>query len=715
MRAIRAIILTILAIPVLLLVGGFGLLVWFTSSDQIRPRLVAAAREAGFDLHLAEPARIAISLWPSVRLAGVRLAEAGREPFLTAGDLSAGLSLPGLIAGRVDIGQVVLEAPVLRLDLMPQGARGGTGRDAAADRPPAAPAGAGGQAQVTLAGLRLRGLQVLSGPDAPLLEIPRLDLAAPDLARPVIVSGEVRALGTAFAFDGEAGPWGEMLAGRLPRSARFGMGAADLSALRPGLRIEGVSLLAEDSARPATIEATGAIGGLPWRIAGSGPAPAALAAGGGGPLRIEGSLGEARLDLTGTVAPERLTAEARLSAPALAPIGAAAGIALPAATRLAAGLRLDMTERGPIRIEALTLSADQFQARADVAVMRGARPRASGEITVERLDLDSLQAAPAGTTPPAAAGRRDRLVPDAPIPLSGLRAAEGDVRFGITALRAGGQDYGPISGRAVLADGRLLVDPLSLGLAGGVVAGRAEAQADGRLALRLAHRGAGLPIARLLPILGLPPGTTRGMLELDLDLAGRGADARALAGSLSGHLGLAMVGGEVDSALLRALGAEIARLFGVQDGGVTPLSCLALRAPLAEGVARIDTLLVETALGTVTGTGQVALGTEQIALRLLPRISVGGINLAAPVLVGGTLAAPRVGLDPQGAGAAVLDALQRRGAGPAAAADCAPALAAARGGRAGPMPAARAPAPQQPSVVPRPQDLLRQLPGLLGR
>ncbi len=42
---------------------------------------------------------------------------------------------------------------------------------------------------LTLAGLRLTGLRVLSGPDSPVLEIPRLFLAAPDPARPLQPGG----------------------------------------------------------------------------------------------------------------------------------------------------------------------------------------------------------------------------------------------------------------------------------------------------------------------------------------------------------------------------------------------------------------------------------------------------------------------------------------------------------------------------------------------
>ncbi|MDW8399848.1 MAG: AsmA family protein, partial [Acetobacteraceae bacterium] len=661
MRAIRAIILILLAIPVLLLVGGFGVLVWFTSSDQLRPRLVAAAREAGYTLELAEPAQIALGFTPAFRLAGLRLAQTGQEPFLAAAEISAKLSLLPLLSGRLDIGEVVLDGPVLRLDLLPRSRRAEAPPRRAPEGDRARPVERGEAFLFTLAGLRLSGLRVLSGPDAPLLEIPRLILAAPDPGRPVSLEGEIRALGTTFTLAGEAGPLGELLAGRPPQAARFSLGAADLSALRPGLRIERLLLSAEAPDRPLALEAAGALGGLVWQATLSAPALAAVAAGREGPFRLEARFGEARLSARGTIGAERLAAEATLSAPALAPLGAAAGIALPPLTRLDLWLRSTLEEAGPLRIEAFRLAAAEAEATATLTLARGARPRVSGEVAVARLDLDALRPAPAAAPArPATAPRPERLIPDLPLPLDPLARADADLRLSAATLRSGGEDYGPIRATARLEGGRLLLDPLSLGLPGGALAGRAEARASGEVALRLAHQGAGLEAARLLPLLGLPGAGSRGMLEVDADLSGRGATTRALAASLSGHLGLAMVDGALANAALRALGAEIARLFGIQGEGVTPLSCLALRMPFAEGTGRTEVLLVETALGSVSGTGQVALGNEQIALRLAPRIAIGGLAVSAPVLVGGTLARPQVGLDPQGAGAALAEALRPR-------------------------------------------------------
>lgn len=728
MRLIRGIVLTLLAIPVLLLVAGFAVLFWFTSTDQIRPRLVQAAREAGYDLSLAEPAQVAIGLTPAFRLAGLRLAQTGREPFLTAAEVSAKLSLLPLLSGRIDIGEVVLDQPVLRLDLLPEGRRAATPPRREAEAPRPAPAAEGTGFLLTLAGLRLTGLRVLSGPDSPVLEIPRLFLAAPDPARPVSLEGEIRARGAALSFSGEAGPWGEILAGRLPQAARVTLAAADLSALRPGLRIARAVLSAEAADRPLAFEGAGALGALPWQAALSAPPLPALAAGTEGPFRLEARFGEARLLAEGRIGAERLSGQATFVAPALAPLGEALGLALPPLTRLDVALRGSVEERGPLRIEQFRLAAAEAEATAALTLARGARPRLSGEVAIARLDLDALRPAPAAAPERPDAARRaaapaprpERLIPDLPLPLEALAQAEADLRLSAGRLRSGGQEYGPIEATARLSGGRLALDPVRLGLPGGVLAGRAEAHASGEVALRLAHQGAGLEVARLLPLLGLPGGASRGMLEVDADLAGRGASTRALAASLSGHLGLAMVNAGIDNAVLRALGAEIARLFGVQGEGVTPVSCLALRMPFAEGTGRAEVLLMETALGTVGGAGQVALGSEQIALRLTPRVAIGGFAVSAPVLVGGTLARPQVGLDPQGAGAALAEALRPRAGAAPAGPDCATALAIARGGRAGPAPPAAPPpaaAPQPalpglPVPAQRPQDLLR---GLLGR
>ncbi len=291
----------------------------------------------------------------------------------------------------------------------------------------------------------------------------------------------------------------------------------------------------------------------------------------------------------------------------------------------------------------------------------------------------------------------------------------------------------------MVQDGRGRLDPLAATLAGaGRIALRAAADVtQDPPAVQVAARteGPGIDLATALGHLGLPR-RAAGRLELDAALRGRGRDLRAAAAGATGHLGLAMPGGRLDGSLLEAVPAELRRiLLPSGAGGDIPVRCLALRLDAQDGLARLRTLLLETGLGRLGGEGGVNLRDETLALRLLPDLRVGPVQVRAPVSVAGTLADPRFGVSPEAAVAGGLGAflsLQRTpdralqglaealggGGGGAAAAlpDCGAALAAAPTPPAAASPAPAAPAPAVPGL-PRElqgpaQDLLR---GLFGR
>jgi predicted amidohydrolase YtcJ len=129
--------------------------------------------------------------------------------------------------------------------------------------------------------------------------------------------------------------------------------------------------------------------------------------------------------------------------------------------------------------------------------------------------------------------------------------------------------------------------------------------------------------------------------------------------------------------------------------------------------------LVDAGVNRVAGSGTVNLGTEAIALRLLHDIRAAGAEVRVAADLGGTLAAPAYqGVQVQNLGAlvgglaerlggdagALLGALANRpGARPAPLPECGPALAAARGGRAGPTPSPRAQPDPSPPDAPAPQ------------
>ena len=551
----------------------------------------------------------------------------------------------------------------------------------------------------------------------------------------------------------------------IPRVAdlHLAVGANDLSWLWPGLRLARF-----------TANAPGEDGPLALDGAASGP--------GDVPLRISGSVGAPRRFLVGTAAPEPWPIDLAFGAgaataalkgrvqdvskgalgidldlaarvPELAALSPLAGRPLPAVRDIA--LDTHVAERGHAFsggaiLRGLRIASSAGDAAGDLTYAIGQRQGVFGELASKRLDLDALlpPAPPpaSGATPPAPAVRGDgRMIPDLPLPLDLLRVTQDNLRWTVEELVAGGVPLRQVLLAVAVEDGRARLDPFVATLPGGqvMVRGGADATVDPPT-VQVSAQAAGLDLAPLLAALRAPQ-RLAGKLDIDLDLHGAGRGLRAVAGGLSGHLGLALLDGTIDAALLQGLPSELRGVVLSQAGATgnrVPLRCGAVRVEAEDGAAKLRALLLETALGRVGGEGGVNLRDESVAVRLHPDLRLGPIALRAPVNVAGTLASPKVGVSPEAAAAAGLGALlstQRTAdrdlqalagalgggtaAGPAAP-DCASQLALARGGRAGAMPsspapasAAAAPAARAPGGVPRdvPKQAEQMLRGLFGR
>ncbi|WP_431282457.1 AsmA family protein [Humitalea sp. 24SJ18S-53] len=596
-------------------------------------------------------------------------------------------------------------------------------------------------------------------------------------ATPWPLTAEATAEGIALRFEGSApGPdqWDAaegMATLRLDRAARLAplLPAAatwpamqDITisaALRPGRAIGALRLeVAQAAQGPARLEML--------RLAAEGPeAPITGTANlrlGLGLLALELTAGPAARFWPGRPAsdwPMGLVAQGEgLTITANGVLGASGGpgagnFALRAADLGATGRRLGLPfpalrdvsvsaratpEGDGIRLAPFELASASGDLAGDILLQPGTPPRVTAQLRGQRLDLDAtmaalavpIPAAPAApaaplVAPPLPRPGPARVIPDLPLPTDWLARlpVAGEAGLGLGELVWNGVTYRDLDLRAVLAPGSAILDPFAVTLPGGQVALRIEAT-PARLALRASTQD--LDTAAFETAYGLPRRLS-GPLELDLDLAGPAGGLRAWLAGASGHLGLAMLGGRLEPAMVAGIPPQLLSLLlpgGMPAEGIAQ-RCTALWLRIGDGAARIETLLVEGALGRLGGTGAIGLADEALNLRLLPDLRLGQVNVRAPVGVVGTLAAPRVGqVDARGAAAGALGALlslqrtpdRRLGAlaedlsnGGPALPDCAPALTAARGGRAGPVPPPRdaEPAPRVTT-----QDLLR---GLLGR
>lgn len=538
-------------------------------------------------------------------------------------------------------------------------------------------------------------------------------------------------------------------------SLRLAAGASDLTTLRPGLALRSLTLAADAADAPVSIAAEGTLGRLPLALTGTLGRLSVLLARTPTPLPLDVTLtvADASLRLRGMAgtlpvgAGLDLTFAARV--PDAAALAALANMRAPALRDIAATGRVAQAQAGRLAISDLRATSSAGDVSGALTLAMGARPSLAGTLASERIDLTGLTAppvapaqpapptiAPGTTTAPPPSGP-SRVIPQVAIDLSALRGADADLRFAIATMQATAElPLRAVSGHLVLRDGRLLLDALTATTPGGALAGTIAADATAApVQLRMALRADALDLAALRPVVGEQFG--HGRMDADIVLAGAGADTRALAASLNGHVGLALVDGRIPQAMLGRIPPDILRLLvpqGIPPEGLA-LRCLALRAPVAGGTLRPDPFLAETGIGRVGATGAIHLSDERIELRLLPDLRTGIINLRAPVPIAGTLAAPRLGrVDAAAAAAAGLGALlgaqrtpdrtlegaaEALGGGSPTLPDCGAALAAARGGRQGAAPATPPAAPASPPAspageaprAPNAADILR---GLLG-
>jgi uncharacterized protein involved in outer membrane biogenesis len=492
--------------------------------------------------------------------------------------------------------------------------------------------------------------------------------------------------------------------GRLPEVTGLAVraGASDLDTFVAGLKLAHAELSAAALGEPVRAEATGSLRGAPLRVTAAlgplvallpdppqpGPYPVELAVeAAGATLAVKGSIATAA-PLSGI----DLAVTGRI--PDLSALGPLVGTSLPALHPVTLDARVADHEGTPgFVIRGLAVTAPEVDISGELVVGLGPRPVLQASLSSRRIDLDAMLAAlpppaatgPAGPPPAALAApprslpkHSARLIPDDKLPLVLLDAADADLHLAVGELRSGGTSYRDFTGRLLLQDGKLTLDPFSGTLPGGRM--DLKLTVDSRAVPPLATlvmRVPGLPLRPLLAALHLPDGIT-GTAAIDADLRGTGDTPRVLAAGLGGRLGVAMPDGDVDNRLLGSIldvmlnGTQLpTQLLGLDRPGRTRIRCLALRADADDGIVNASTVLMDTGRVLVHGTGTLNLRDEGIAMRLRSMLRV-GIPVVVPVRVGGTFLDAKVASDVTGAAGAI--ASERSGD------TCAPALAAARGG-----------------------------------
>ena len=570
----------------------------------------------------------------------------------------------------------------------------------------------------------------------------RVTANAPALADldPLLDSGSLPPLtdvnANALLSDGSAG---ELRTSQVSIHA----GESNLDSWVPGLAVKQVLFSAPGPGQLVQLSLDGTYQQQPLRVAGTAMQPDVV--GSGGPIQatLTAQAAGANFAAHGTVPPSMNAAGLDLAVTAraadLASLSPLAGRTLPPAHDFSleaqvgdAGVRL----RG-VAVRNLSVSSSLGDLSGQLTVQWAPRAAITGTLASRVLDLDAIGApasgllpaiwplpeagsqsviappVPSPTTPQAtiAAPATDTPIPEKaganPLPLARLRNTDADLTLSIGDLTYGGQKFSDLQAHLQLTDGKLALNPFRAQTAEGAIIGGASIDAssdDPPIAVTL--RSPSISADAVAGLLGYPGGA-QGTMQVDAQLSGVGQTVPAIRSSLDGHLGLAMVNGQVEDSLVQGLLGAALDTAGVPSfgGGTSQVRCLALRMAFTNGTGSVTALAVDTSKLSLDGTGEVDLRAQTADLHLRPRIRLGPTEVAAPVWLHGPFGDLKGTLDPVLGGGRVGMSI---GGAPAGASGCAAKLAVARGGLGGPVPAI-APAADAGLVIRKPKDLLKGL------
>ena len=284
--------------------------------------------------------------------------------------------------------------------------------------------------------------------------------------------------------------------------------------------------------------------------------------------------------------------------------------------------------------------------------LTGERPFIDASLSSNRIDLAILGGAAGdagGVGRQEAAKKPERIFPDDPLPLEGLKAVDVDLRFDAATVTGRGA---PLRNAAVilsLRGGLLDVESFKAELYDGAL--------DGAVVIDARKETAGLVVKAALQNVDLArifdettvAGTAEGHVNFDLDVTGQGNSIRDIMASLDGKVALAMGEGRIKSGTLqRWVGGStriLTNVLTLNVGGYTTVNCALGVFDIEQGLATSSGLLLDTDVAAFVGNGTVNLGTETLDMIINPKVKKITLSAAVPVHIRGTLANPEYSPD----------------------------------------------------------------------
>ncbi len=383
------------------------------------------------------------------------------------------------------------------------------------------------------------------------------------------------------------------------------------------------------------------------------------------PIDLHLADGPTHVDVTGTVENPLNFAGAnvklKLAGPDMAQLLPLTGVPIPQTPPYSIAGSLDYADR-KVRFANFTGRLGSSDLNGNIEVNTAPeRPVVTADLSSRKVDLtdlggfigatpgrkDTPNATPAQKRELAKAEASSKLLPDTPISLPSLTAA--DVR-----LRYKGEQ---IEGRSVPLDnivanldidaGAIKLHPLSFGVGTGEIVANADLTPDGKeFRARAKVDFKRVDLSRLIAALHVFHGG--GVISGSANLDGTGNSVATLLGHGNGGLRVGMTGGNLSALLVDLSGLELgnAILSALGIPSTAQVQCFVGDFALVRGDVQTKALLLDTSEARIQGKGSISLTKETIDYQLktdAKHFTIGTFN--APINIKGPLKSPSIAPD----------------------------------------------------------------------
>jgi AsmA family protein len=240
-----------------------------------------------------------------------------------------------------------------------------------------------------------------------------------------------------------------------------------------------------------------------------------------------------------------------------------------------------------------------------------------------------------------------KLLPDTPINLPKVRAADFRVHYKAQQIDSGGLPLDNLEANLVIDDGNIVLHPLSFGIGSGRISSDIDLRSQGGLL----HAKAGVDfrqvdLHRIMATTKLFDGA--GVIDGRADIDGVGNSLAAMLGDGNGNLRVSMSGGDISALLVDLAGLDFgsAARSAMKLPDKTSIRCMVGDFVLQQGQLQTRALMVNTNEANLVGTGSVDLKDETVHFQITQQpkhFSIGAFH--APIDIDGRLKDPSIGPD----------------------------------------------------------------------